>query len=66
MWDESDIRQFDLEEAGACLKSSHPNNQATQALDSGGYIWKASWSKPTGEGEWNMSWVDEDLSLIHI
>jgi hypothetical protein len=60
MWDESDIRQFDLEEAGACLKSSHPNNQATQALDSGGYIWKASWSKPTGEGEWNMSWVDED------
>ena len=60
MWDESDIRQFDLEEAVTCLKSSHPNNQATQALDSGGYIWKASWSKPTGEGEWNMSWVDED------
>tara|TARA_B100000959_G_scaffold51439_1_gene53455 strand:- start:3877 stop:5967 length:2091 start_codon:yes stop_codon:yes gene_type:complete len=60
MWDESDIRQFDLEEAVTCLKASHPNNQATEALDSGGYIWKASWSKPTGEGEWNMSWVDED------
>ena len=60
MWDESDIRQFDLEEAVTCLKSSYPNNQATQALDSGGYIWKASWSKPTGEGEWNLSWVDED------
>jgi len=60
MWDESDIRQFDLEEAVTCLKTSHPNNQATEALDSGGYIWKASWSKPTGEGEWNMSWVDED------
>jgi len=60
MWDESEIRQFDLEEAVACLKSSHPNTQATQALDSGGYIWSASWSRPTGEGEWNMSWVDED------
>ncbi len=60
MWDESDIRQFDLEEAVTCLKASYPSNQATLALDSGGYIWKASWSKPTGEGEWNMSWVDED------
>lgn len=60
MWDESDIRQFDLEEAVACLKAGHPNTQATQALDSGGYIWKSSWSKPTGEGEWNLSWVDED------
>ena len=60
MWDESEIRQFDLEEAVTCLKSSYPNNQATMALDSGGYIWKTSWSKPTGEGEWNMSWVDED------
>ncbi len=60
MWDESEIRQFDLEEAVTCLKSSYPNNQATLALDSGGYIWKTSWSKPTGEGEWNMSWVDED------
>ena len=60
MWDESDIRQFDLEEAVTCLKSNHPDTQATQALDSGGYIWRASWSRPTGEGEWNMSWVDED------
>ncbi len=60
MWDETDIRQFDLEEAVTCLKTSHPDAQATQALDSGGYLWKSSWSKPTGEGEWNMSWVDED------
>ena len=60
MWDETDIRQFDLEEAVACLKTGHPDTQATQALDSGGYLWKSSWSKPTGEGEWNMSWVDED------
>jgi len=60
MWDDSEIRQFDLEEAVACLKSRHQDNQATQALESGGYIWKAAWSKPTGEGEWNMSWVDED------
>ncbi|RJU88054.1 MAG: hypothetical protein DWB89_00080 [Candidatus Poseidoniales archaeon] len=60
MWDETDIRQFDLEEAVTCLKTSHPSTQATQALDSGGYLWRSSWSKPTGEGEWNMSWVDED------
>ena len=60
MWDESEIRQFDIEEAVACLKSKHQNTQATQALDSGGYIWKAAWSRPSGEGEWNMSWVDED------
>jgi hypothetical protein len=60
MWDESEIRQFDIEEAVICLKSNHPNSPATQALDSGGYIWKATWSNPTGEGEWNMSWVDED------
>ena len=60
MWDESEIRQFNLDEAVACLKSRHQDNQATQAIESGGYIWKAAWSKPTGEGEWNMSWVDED------
>ena len=60
IWDESEIRQFDLEEATSCLKATHQESQATQALESGGYIWKAHWSKPTGEGEWNMSWVDED------
>lgn len=60
MWDESEIRQFDIEEAMTCLKSSHPSSQATIAVESGGYIWKSEWSKPTGEGEWNLSWVDED------
>ncbi|MCH1591710.1 MAG: hypothetical protein L7R66_01820 [Candidatus Thalassarchaeaceae archaeon] len=59
IWDESEIRQFNIEEAVNCLKSNYPTTQATQALDSGGYIWQATWSRPTGEGEWNMSWVDE-------
>ena len=59
MWDESEIRQFDLEEAVSCLKASYPTNQATQALECGGYIWHAKWSKPTGEAQWNLSWVDE-------
>ena len=59
MWDESDIRPFDLEDAVSCLKASYPTNQATQALESGGYIWHSLWSKPTGEAEWNLSWVDE-------
>ena len=59
MWDESEIRPFDLEEGLSCLKSSYPTNEATLALESGGYIWDAKWSKPTGEPEWNLSWVDE-------
>jgi len=60
MWDESEIRQFDIEEAVACLKSRYPDSQATLAIESGGYIWRASWSRPISEPEWNMSWVDED------
>ena len=60
MWDESEIRQFDLQEALSCMKVTYPDNQATQALESGGYIWDAKWSRPTGEPEWNLSWVDED------
>ena len=59
MWDESEIREFDLQIAVSCLKASYPDNQATQALDSGGYVWDAKWSRPTGEPEWNLSWVDE-------
>ena len=59
MWDESEIREFDLQIAVSCLKASYPDNQATQALDSGGYVWDAKWSKPTSEPEWNLSWVDE-------
>ena len=60
MWDDTEIRQFDMEEAVSCLKSRYPDSQATLALESGGYIWRASWSRPTSEPQWNLSWVDED------
>ena len=60
MWDESDIRQFDMEEALSCLKANHPSNKATQALESGGYIWNAKWSTNNGEPAWNLSLVDDD------
>ena len=58
--DESEIRQFDIEDAISCLKEKFPTNPATLALDTGGYIWAAEWSRPTGEAEWNLSWVDDD------
>ncbi len=61
MWDESEIRPFVIEEAISCLKANHSTSQASQALVSGGYIWKAQWSQPTPDAaEWNLSWVDDN------
>jgi len=60
MWDESQIRAFDLEEAIACLKANHSTSDAAMAILEGGYFWQAQWSQPTGAPEWNLSWVDED------
>ncbi|MDP6220200.1 MAG: SAP domain-containing protein [Candidatus Thalassarchaeaceae archaeon] len=60
MWDESEIRDFDLEEAITCLKANHSTSDAAMAILEGGYFWQAQWSQPSGELEWNLSWVDED------
>ena len=60
MVDESEIRDFNIEEATSCLKTEHSSSKAAQSLISGGYIWKSHWSQPTGLPEWNLSWVDED------
>jgi len=60
MWDESEIRDFDLEEAIACLKANHSTSDASMAILEGGYFWQAQWSQPTVAPEWNLSWVDED------
>jgi hypothetical protein len=60
MWDESEIRPFDLEEAIACLKANYSTSDAAMAILGGGYFWQAQWSQPTGTPEWNLSWVDED------
>lgn len=59
MVDESEIRDFTLEEATSCLKSTYPGHQASQALDSGGYVWTSQWSQMGEEPEWNLSWVDD-------
>jgi len=59
MVDESQIRDFPLEEATTCLKSTYPSHQASQALDSGGYVWKSEWSHQDEDPEWNLSWVDD-------
>jgi hypothetical protein len=60
MWDESETRSFDLEEAIACLKANHSTSDAAMAILDGGYFWQGQWSQPTGAPEWNLSWVDED------
>ncbi len=60
MWDESEIRPFDLEDAIACLKANHSTSDAAMAILDGGYFWQGQWSQPTGAPEWNLSWVDED------
>ena len=59
MVDESEIRGFPLEEATACLKSTYPGHQSSQALDSGGYVWNSEWSHQGEYPEWNLSWVDD-------
>ena len=60
MPDESDIRDFNLEEAVQCTLESYPNSGASNALESTGYLWQAYWSQPTRSPEWNMSWVTEN------
>jgi len=66
MPDESESRDFNLEEAIQCTLESHPSSGAANALESTGYIWQAYWSQPllgddlTRSPEWNMSWVLEN------
>ena len=60
MPDESDSRDFNLEEAIQCTLENHPSSGVANALESTGYIWQAYWSQPTRSPEWNMSWVTEN------
>ena len=60
MPDESEARDFDLEEAIQCTLEDHPSSGASNALESTGYLWQAYWSQPTRSPEWNMSWVTEN------
>ena len=58
--DESEIRDFNLEDAVQCTLENHPSSGVSNALETTGYIWQAYWSQPTEVPEWNMSWVMEN------
>ena len=62
MWDESEIRIFNLEESKNCLEATHAESDAAKALIKGGYIWQAYWQFPENSinPQWNLSWVDPD------
>ena len=63
MPDESEVRSWDLEAALECLNANYSGSGAAQAIQEGGYVWKA-YTKPVVESvntvEWNLSWVTED------
>ena len=62
MWDESDLRSFNLEDAKQCLINNHPSSDISIAIIDGGYIWQASYNHPENSinSQWNLSWVDPD------
>ncbi len=59
MWDESEIRSFNLEDAVNCLRANYSSRDITVAIDSDGYIWQGLYSVSDSE-EWNLSWVRSD------
>ena len=65
MPDESDSR-LNIEETVACMMATYPTSDASVAVDSGGYFWKAN--HLLGDMNWNLSWVDtQDRSgWIHL
>ena len=62
MWDESDIRIFNLETAKECLMNNHSSSDAARAIIDGGYLWQSYWEYPDdfNDPQWNLSWVDPE------
>jgi hypothetical protein len=60
MPDESERRDWDLESALECTVSNYSSSGVATAIESGGYVWKASTVLVDGITQWNMSWVTED------
>ena len=62
MWDESDIRIFNLEIAKECLMNNHSSSDAARAIIDGGYLWQSYWEYPDNfnNPQWNLSWVDPE------
>lgn len=55
--DESQIRQFTVEEAVECLMNSSAPSGVRSSLNDDGYLWKVEHREENGE-IWNLSWVD--------
>ena len=55
--DESQIREFTVEEAVECLTNSSAASGVRSALNDDGYLWKVEYRIENGE-IWNLSWVD--------
>lgn len=62
IWDESEIRNFSIEDALNCLRSNYSNRDISVAIDSDGYIWQGIYGTHGDEDleEWNLSWVRSD------
>jgi len=61
MPDESEIRDYNLEEAMNCMMANQSSSGAAQSIEQGGYIWKASTTGSSmGHIDWNLSWVNDD------
>jgi hypothetical protein len=61
MPDNSEARSWPLEDAVACIiNSTLEAEEASSALLSGGYVFKAVDDRSHGQTEWNVSWVDDN------
>ncbi|MBT4058903.1 MAG: SAP domain-containing protein [Euryarchaeota archaeon] len=61
MPDNSETRSWPLEDAVACIiNSTLEAEEASSALLSGGYVFKAVDDRSHGQTEWNVSWVDDN------
>ncbi len=59
MPDNSDLRQYNIEETIACVNQTIPNSELISALEVGGYIWRAIDDRSNEPiTYWNFSWVD--------
>jgi len=61
MPDRSDDRQWPLEQAIACIANQTSGaEEASAALATGGYVYRAIDDRSHGPTEWNVSWVDDN------
>ena len=59
MPDNSDLREYNLEETIECINQTIPDSELISALNVGGYIWRAIDDRSTEPiTYWNLSWVD--------